>query len=136
MNQTFQSEWWEATLPPGWSGIYEDDCADFTSDSEDDIGALEISAHRNAETLAVTDVDLEEMVAEEVIENGALLKPVQLGDFTGFYFDYQADGVYWRTWILRCSRTMLYATYNCEPADKGKEDEPVEQILATLKIRG
>ena len=135
MNQIFQSEWWEVTLPSGWTGSEEEECADFSSESDDGVGSLQISAYRNAEALAVSDVDLEEMIAEDVLETGAQLEPVELGDFTGFHFSYQADGEYWRTWILRCSRTMLYATYTCEPADQGQEDPPVQQILASLKLR-
>jgi hypothetical protein len=128
--QIFESAWWEVSLPLGWTGEHEEECATFLSHNE--VGALQMSAYRKDEEL--TDADLQEMAAEHV-EAGAKLKPVQLGSFTGFYFHFRTEDAYWRWWLLRCNQTHLYATYNCDPDERGKDDEQVDQIMNTLKIR-
>lgn len=133
MNRTFHSEWWEVTVPPGWTGNHGEDCANFVADSEDGCGALQISAYCKDETM--TDADLVEMIAEDVHEADVQLMPVRLGKLIGFYFSQPAEEVHWRKWFARCGDTMVYAIYNCGPSDEGEEDEPVDQILSTLKIR-
>lgn len=130
MNQKFQSAWWEISLPLGWTGEHDEECARFLSQNE--VGALQISAYRKDEELA--DADLQEMAAEH-IEAGANLKSVQFGSFTGFYFHFRTEDAYWRWWLLRCDKTMLYATYSCDPYGRGKDDEQVEQIMNTLRVR-
>jgi hypothetical protein len=130
MNQEFQSEWWEVSLPLGWTGKHEEECTTFLS--QNDVGALQISAYRKDKK--VTDIDLQEMASEH-IEAGAKLKFVQLGSFTGFYFPFGTEDAYWRWWLLRCNQTMVYATYNCAPEERRKDEELVDQIMATLKIR-
>jgi hypothetical protein len=95
------------------------------------VGALQISSDRK-QSGDVSDEDLNAFAAEHV-DAGAKLRPVQLGDFSGYHLHFGADDTYWRHWYLRHGSVALFVTYNCPPDDRGAEDGDIAIILESLK---
>lgn len=132
MTDAFGGAWWSIELPDGWVGDQDDDCATIVSPEK--IGALQISAYKNEET-AVTEEDLQAF-AEERLDASAVTEPVSLGTFDGLTIDYaesdEEGDTWWREWVLRCGRILLYATYCCDASEKGTEDAVIDSILDSL----
>lgn len=120
------------TLPPGWSGIVDEECVTFEGESS--LGALQVSSYRKDE--AVTDEELRGL-ADEDIRAGAPLSEGRWGEFVGFELAYVVDEMFWRKWYLRREDQVLFVTYVCAEEDLEDEVEVVEQALATLAgVRG
>jgi hypothetical protein len=129
MSKTFGGASWQVALPKDWLGRHHTECATMESDAR--IGALQVSSHRKKGG-EVSDDDLNGFAAEHV-DAGAKLRPIQLGDFSGYHLHFGTDGAYWRHWYLRHGPVALFVTYNCAPENRGVEDEEVAAILESLK---
>ena len=121
---------WELVLDSSWSAQSDEECD--TILPNDGVGALQISTARKDGD--VSDDDLEDF-AENEIGAGAIPTPTQLGAFRGFALTYEADGTHWRRWYLRNGQVALFATYNCNVDDKGKEDLQVDKMLSSLRSK-
>jgi len=126
--RVFKSAWWCAELPQGWTGTEDSECATFRASPP--LGALQISsAHKDK-----TDVTEEGMkdFAVERIPQGIQLDEVSYGHFSGFTAGYSQGGLYWREWLLKSGRLMVYATYNVAQGAEDLETDKIEAILRTL----
>lgn len=121
---------WQAILPDGWESQRDDNCV--TLYHPDGVGALQISAA--FKYFLVTDEDLRDFASEH-LQAGAKIRELTCGEFAGFTLAFGVDDAYWRHWYLRRDNQMLFVTYNCPRDDRGTEDEPVSQILASLRHR-
>jgi hypothetical protein len=129
--RAFQSEWWSVSLPKGWTGQHNPECATFQADGSR--GAFQISAVEKSHG-SVTDEDLLEFASNDLAER-AMLSPVAYALFSGFSLRKVRDDVLWIKWWLRCETLMVFATYN-ESADIGEADLPaVNYILGSLKAK-
>jgi hypothetical protein len=68
--------------------------------------------------------------------NDATLEPVTCGALSGVGVDYVADGNFWLKRWLHKGPLLVYATYNCDAADRASELPDVNRMLATLKSAG
>jgi hypothetical protein len=126
----FASAYWKVSVPTGWVARNDPKCATFTRPGGP--GALQVSAARKDGE--VTDDDLNDFASEH-LGNGAKTKPVTLGDFTGFTFQYRDDENYWRQWFVRRGPLAVFLTYNCPVASYAEESAAVEAIITTLKAQ-
>jgi hypothetical protein len=120
----YKSTWWSLEVPAGWTGKEEDVCDTFESD--EGVGALQVSAHRK-EVGPVTDDDLREFAGD------VPLKAVAYGTVTGFRTRFSEGGTFWIKWWLRSGHTMIHVTYNCALEERKEEEEAlVERTLISL----
>lgn len=119
---------WELQLAPSWSAQTDRDCESIVR--ADGLGALQISTARKDSD--VTDDDLQQFAHDE-FGRDFRFTPVKLGDFVGIELRQDFEGAHWRRWFVRHRDVILFATYLCEPPDKGKEDADVDRMLSTLR---
>jgi hypothetical protein len=50
--------------------------------------------------------------------------------------EYESGDFWWRVWMLARGRRVVYVTYNCRLGSKGQEDEAVDAILASIRLKG
>lgn len=124
----FSDHLWQVNLPDDWVGEMEGESALLYH--PDGPGTLQISAVAHNDAITAADLRI---IAAEHLDAGAQADAVELGTFSGISLSYGVDEEYWREWYLRCGSTLLFATYNCDIDDEGKEDEIVELILGTLR---
>jgi hypothetical protein len=127
---SFASAYWTVSLPDGWTGHNDPECATFVSKGGP--GALQISAAKKNDE--VTNEDLCDF-AREHLDAGAKTKEVTTGDFTGFTFHYGDGERYWRQWFVRHREVAAFITYNCPLSARGEEDAAVNIIISSLKVR-
>ncbi len=124
---TFGDHLWQVNLPDGW--VAEQEAESALLYHPDGPGTLQISAVPHGDTVTAADL---RAIAAEHLDAGAQTEDVGLGSFSGFTLSYGLDDEFWREWYLHHGKTLLFATYNCDLDDEGKEDEIVELILNTL----
>jgi hypothetical protein len=127
---TIRGHFWEVDLPSGWTAESDDACV--TIQGPGRVGTLQISGAQK--DVHVTDDDLRDFASDH-LEAGARPVVAACGDYSGFSLRYGDDGTYWRHWYLRCSRSMIMATYNCSEEDREVEDAEVDRIVGTLRRR-
>jgi len=79
--------------------------------------------------------DLSDFTEREFPED-AILEAVTCGAMSGVGVDYVADGNFWLKRWLHNGPLLVYATYNCDAADRALELSDVNRTLATLKSSG
>jgi hypothetical protein len=129
MTKRYKSAWWSVELPDTWKANKEEDCVTFTS--ENDVGALQISAYRR-EDKEVNNDELLHFAEDELVE-GVELQDISCGEFTGLGISYLVDSNYWRKWWLWKGSLLLYVTYTCSAEKRFVEEEAVNQIMSSLK---
>ena len=128
----YRSSWWSIDLLPGWSVDEQPECVAFVRD--DGVGALQISAYKH-DSGAIPTSDLDDFTDGEFPED-VTLEPVTCGAMSGVGVDYLANGAFWLKRWLHSGPLLVYATYNCDAADRAVELSDVNRLLATLKSTG
>jgi hypothetical protein len=128
----YRSSWWSIDLLPGWSADEQPECVAFARD--DGVGALQISAYKH-DSGTIPAGDLHDFTEGEFPDDSTL-EPVTCGAMSGVGVDYVADGNFWLKRWLHNGPLLVYATYNCEAADRAAELANVNPMLATLKSTG
>jgi hypothetical protein len=59
----------------------------------------------------------------------------QYGDFAGHETRFDAGGISIRGWALLADGHGLDVDYRCSTADAGRDDEPVDAMLSTLRLQ-
>ena len=121
---------WSIEPAPGWTGRDDPEC--ITIESEQGVGALQVSGYVQAGV--VSDDDLEELAAERVTGLLRQMRSCVAGEFTGFAYERLSDGMSWREWYLRAADLALFVTYVCSPDNAGVDDADVDQMLTTLRL--
>ena len=129
MSRTFDGAWWSVTLPLGWDGRPDKECATFQRNPP--LGVLQISSARK-DIGPVTAEDLREF-AEERVASGVQLLEVSHGPFSGFSAEHSKEGRFWREWWLRSGQLTVYVTYNVAQGNARIEKDEVERIIESLK---
>lgn len=124
----YQSTFWKIDYPADWVVEKHPECVSFYA--EDGFGALQFSAYLKDEK--VTKADLDELINDE-IPRETQINDIELETFTGIAAEFEYENHFWRTWILRKNKLLLYVTYNCEFEDRQIEREIVNQIVNSLK---
>ena len=128
----YRSSWWSIDLLSGWAADEQVECVAFVRD--DGVGALQISSYEH-DSGTVPAGDLDDFTEGE-FPDGATLEPVTCGVLSGVGVDYVADGNFWLKRWLHKGTLLVYATYNCDAADRDYELPDVNRMLATLKSTG
>ncbi len=125
----YESDWWSISLPEGWQGRSDQDCATFTADPE--VGVLQISAARK-ESSPVTDEDLKDFAGVRTTSQ-VRLDPATAGAFSGFTARGYESRRCFREWWLRSGHLMIYATYNVDIEHESDERGVVAEVISTLR---
>ncbi len=128
----YRSSWWSIDLLPGWAADEQPECVAFIRD--DGLGALQISAYKH-DSGTISAGDLDDFTKGEFPDN-ARLEPVTYGALSGVGVDFITDGNFWLKQWLHDGPLLLYATYNCDAADRAVELSDVNRMIATLKPAG
>ena len=128
----YRSSWWSIDLLPGWLADAQTECVAFVR--EDGIGALQISAYQN-DSSTIPALDLDDFTKGE-FPNNVTLEAVTCGALSGVGVDYLADGNFWLKRWLHKGPLLVYATYNCDAAQRALELPDINRMLATLKSVG
>ena len=127
--KTYQGNYFTANIPYDWDAEFDDEEGIDVLYHANGHGEIQISSVIHEEELTPNDLM---HIAEDDLQAGATLQELELGDFHGFWFDYEADNEYWCEWYLCCGQLMLFATYSCPLEDEGKDYDEVEKIIGTL----
>ena len=56
------------------------------------------------------------------------------GDFRGYVVQFASDKEWLRYWALHCGKLALDATYTCGTSVRGRDDDVVYAMLASLRL--
>lgn len=121
---------WTLEIPPGWQASQDD--TGVTLAKPKGRGSMRIRVTVRAHG-RVTEEDLR-AAAGEALQRDATLRRAKCGTFTGIRLDHASGGRHRRDWWLRAADLMLHVRYECLLADRGREDEAVDGMLATLAL--
>ena len=123
-----ETDWWYLSLPPDWQ--VEQDGDSIVIADPDELGVITITSLLSDGEQDI-DLGLSEMMGNLDIDRAAV-KPVTLGDFRGFYAEFEEGGDWVREWYLGSERCLLLISYDCALEDRDLDREMVDQILDTL----
>jgi len=118
----YESQDWSLKVPEGWRHQSDEKCKTFLH--PEGVGAFQVSSYRK--DAAVTDDDLREFAGE------IPLAVVSIGRLSGFRTRFSEGDTFWTKWWLRSGHQMIYATYNCSLADRGREDSEIGKMINSL----
>ncbi|MFT5033760.1 MAG: hypothetical protein ACI89D_000597 [Bermanella sp.] len=126
-----ETDWWYLSLPEDWLVDQDDDSIVITD--PDEVGVITLTS-MISEGSRDRDIALQELI--KVLEVDAKsLAPAKLGDFEGYYCEFQ-DGDDWvREWYLACDSCLLLVSYDCDPENQNMDREIIDQILDTLCLK-
>lgn len=130
MDITVACRYWTLKLPQNWSVSNEEDCVTFSGTP--DLGALQVSAREKE--IPVDNDDLREFATQRC-DPESRLHPIAIGSLVGYYAQSLQDDTLWREWWLRSGNIMVYITYNIEESAAGAEDDILEDMLSSLRLR-
>jgi hypothetical protein len=126
----FESNWWTAMLPDGYTAEANDDCVDIIGPQE--IGVIQISSYRKNDEKVTLD-ELLEFASDEVGRDE--LDDITLSEFCGYTYEHADNETYWRRWWLAFDRTMIYATYQCNSNALNEERSHVDSVISSFRIK-
>jgi hypothetical protein len=129
--EEFKSTWWSIELLPTWSAEQEESCTSICS--ENDVGALQVSAYRKSDR-SVSEKDLVEL-SEGQYPTGVSVDNFESSAFKGLQVSFSQTGKYWRKWWMHEGSLLLFITYTCNLEDQDVESEQVDQMIGTLKAK-
>jgi len=56
------------------------------------------------------------------------------GDQSGYQYSYTEKGIFYRQWWLANRRTVIFATYQCDPESQGIETEAIEKMIRSIIV--
>jgi hypothetical protein len=118
----YQSADWSVEIPGGWRYTEHPECVTFEPTTGE--SAFQVSAHRK--DADITDNDLRQFAGD------VSLTPISLPRFSGFGATSTEKHMFSRTWWVRAGRSMLFVTYTCSLAHRGRDDSTVEAMLYSL----
>ncbi|MBB3047710.1 hypothetical protein FHR99_001976 [Litorivivens lipolytica] len=126
-----ETDWWFLSLPEDWQVDQDDDSIVITD--PDEVGVITL-------TSLITDGErdieagLKDLMASLGVESSQV-ESTMLGDFDGYYQEFQ-DGDDWvREWYLGSEHCLLLVSYDCDPDNKMMDRELVDDILDTLSLK-
>lgn len=120
---------WSVDVSDEWTVTEDPEC--LTLELSDQ-GALQGSS-ASMEDGPVTEEDVLYFLEGEADGWGAHTSCRQ-GDFEGIVYAYEEDGVAWTRWYLWHGSTLVFFTYNAEPAVARMEKGAVNALLSTLRV--
>lgn len=126
--------WYTFVYPEGWSITDEDDCVTIC-DSENGVGALQVSAYRAPEPQDPTDLLFEYLTDNGVASNEGSTHCYELeGDRVAVSDYVRDDGFFFRIWFLAKKEVFLLVTYNCKNEDRESEVVTVGTIVDSIRL--
>lgn len=128
--QEYDGPHWVLNLPERWNGHHGTDSD--TIFYQDGVGVVDISSLMN--DVVAKEKDLL-FYASEYLEKTIETSPIQLGDFSGFYLEYDKEGDFWWRAFLKSGHVLIFISYNCKSNEKHLELEAVQEILQSLSVK-
>jgi hypothetical protein len=127
-----ETDWWFLSLPEDWLVDQDDDSIVITD--PDEVGVITLTS-LITESERDIEAGLGELMETLGVEKNQLEATV-LGDFDGYYQEFQ-DGDDWvREWYLGSEHCLLLVSYDCDPENKMMDRELIDDILDTLSLKG
>ena len=119
---------WTADLPEGWEFIRDGHSVrvDLPDQSSLTITNVDPGPSCNARKWIEAVDDIAKL-------RGRRSDHVVCGEFSGVYTEFAAADEWLRGWALEAAGFALDITYRCRLLDRGKEDDRIDRILATLR---
>jgi hypothetical protein len=121
---------WTLELPRGWTASQDDSVVTLVRPRGKGKVRIQLTIRDQGR---FTDDDLRAAAGADLGRN-ATVKKARCGDFSGLRHEHQDRGRHLRDWWLRAADLLLHVRYECSLADRGREDEAVDAILATLAL--
>ena len=125
----YQGNNFTVNIPDIWSAEFDQEAGVDVLYNEDGHGEIQLSSVIHDNELTPNDLI---HIAEDDLQAGAKLQEIELGEFHGFWFDYEVDEEYWCEWYLCCKELMIFATYNCPLKHEAKELSEVDLMIRSL----
>lgn len=126
-----ESQWWIIELPEEWEAAQDEDV--IVISDEDDVGEIVITTLQK-DTGVVEPEELASFTEDTSAEFGGGM-PVQVGELSGQYFNYQEDDDAVREWYLYSGNLLIFITYCCDIENSGMDDGIVDEIIGTIFIK-
>ncbi|GAA3934939.1 hypothetical protein GO495_15050 [Chitinophaga oryziterrae] len=117
------------TYPNSWQ-IEQDKNVISLYDPINGVGSIQFSIYyaSNSQNISLKD-ELEDYVSDK--HNKFVISVNDLYACTNYLLD--EDGVrYWKYWLFIKDNMLVFASYNCEKEDYGKEEKIVDEIMNAL----
>jgi hypothetical protein len=129
MKSYAQGRSWTLELAPEWEVTQDPECVTITRSDE---GALQISSAEKA-TGRIVDEDLLEFVDDP---SWGTPMPVEFGMYRGHGVSYDEDGDECRRYWVANGNRLLFITYFGSPEATKAEEQDVNKMLSSLRVRG
>ena len=58
----------------------------------------------------------------------------ELGDYSGYQYDYSERDSFYRQWWLANERTIIFIVYQCAPESTNLETEEIDKIVRSITV--
>ena len=114
------------TLPDDWE-IKNDSDVLSLFDPNNGIGALQFSPFTPPDINAIDPVK----ELKDYLESKYPVVSIRLADNTAVS-NVIDDDLFWRYWLIKGEKSILFVSYNCLNIDRGKEDKVIDEILKSI----
>ncbi len=123
---------YEVVLPDGYI-LEEQEEAVTVYNVENGSGAINIT---NYQILGDYVFDAEEELRNFAgsVDNNINAQTLQITSNGYAYSEFTTQGRFWKIWAFFKNPNAVFASYNCDEKDKGKEIDKVDRIMQSLKI--
>lgn len=116
----------DITIPDNWK-IEKDENITSLFDSDNGLGALQFSFYKMPISKTINVVD---ELKDYLLDKYADIKVHLVSKFA--YSSIINKDLYWRYWLLKKDKTIVFISYNCNEADMGKEDSVIDEIINSI----
>jgi len=116
-----------AVVPDNWS-VEKDSIITTVSNPTDGLGALQFTSFIVDKE---KDVDLVEELFHLLEDKYDYLEVKLMGNHAFAEIIDECD-IAWKYWLIKVEESIIFATYNCEVNDNGKEDDIVNHIINSI----
>lgn len=121
-----ETDWWSVLLPSEWQAEQDEETAVIFD--EDEVSLIELTP-LFAEQGSDTDALLASLIEPQMQE-------VVLANMPAYYHELTDDDMYWREWYCHAGNFILTVSHGTDSENRGLDDGSVNEILATLLIKG
>ena len=114
------------TVPDNWDSEVDGNIVSLF-DRYNGFGALQFSFYSVSN---IDSIDLRKELQEYLLDKHGNIDVDLINDYA--YFDVTIDGIYWRYWLLKAIKNIVFISYNCDPVDIDKEKIIINNIINSM----
>lgn len=116
------------TFPDDWK-LEKDNEVVSLFEPKKGVGALQFSSYSPPHDIDLIKVDKE---LEDFLKDKYGVIEVKLANNYSYFSITDEDDLFWRYWLFKGQKAMMFISYNCEADDRGKEDKIVDEIIKSV----